>query len=246
MCKLVDKLNSDHMITPTNGFILMLCWLGLMACQGQPQQATESTSDTLTSIPTTFPPNNILSQSATGDSTPFADVFQPWDGHWQGTFLVYTDTLGQRKGTPQPRLTSAAYLDSLPLKLQSTIQVEQFYASTSPYYQTVRILDTYPDANGNLQTAESTGYNQVKGDQLLCVVNKPDEQVIHLGTTLGKGTIIWERKLLSPTKIEYFFETATDSSYQITGWGYYGGDDPALGPKTWFAATYKRVDEGEE
>ncbi len=169
----------------------------------------------------------------------FANVFKPWDGNWKGTFSIYLDSLGQRKGQPQPRITSKSELDALSLILDQTIQVEQTYRSTSPFYQTVEIKDTY-EQNGQLQTVTSNGYNTVEGGKMLCVVNKPDEQVIHNGTSLPDSIIVWERSLKEPTKIEYFYEQVAGDTYYIIGWGYYGDDDPALTPRMWFYGEYQR------
>lgn len=172
----------------------------------------------------------------------FADVFKPLDGKWKGQFIVYRDSLGQREANSQPRDIDKAYLDKLPLIEELRIDVEQIYTSESPYYQRVQIKDTYKEANGTTQTVESTGFNEVKKGKLRCVVNKPDEKVVHKGSTKPENVIIWERSLKNPTKIEYFYETVDEQFYSIIGWGYYGNDDPKLSPKTWFYAKYKRVE----
>jgi len=187
------------------------------------------------------------SQSASQDtrSTPtqtdsaYAYVFKPWDGHWKGTFTIYIDSTGQAPGNAQPRIKSRDALDNLPLEVNQTIEVEQFYESTSPFYQTVRILDTY-ESDGKTQTVESKGYNAVEKGQLVCVVNKPDEQVVHQGTSLPDSTLIWERSLSNPTKVEYFYEQVSNDTYYIVGWGYYGDDDPGKSPKMWFYGEYQK------
>lgn len=170
-----------------------------------------------------------------------ARVFSPLDGTWKGTFIVFEDSTGQQKGESQPRITDPESLKNLPLKESVKIDVQQIYTSKSPYYQSVNIKDTYTDSNGNKQVVESEGYNKVEGSELICVVNKPDEQVIHQGSIPEDSVIVWERSLNNPTKIEYFYETVSENTYSILGWGYYGDDDPKLRPKTWFYAEYFRT-----
>ena len=172
----------------------------------------------------------------------FADVFGPWNGKWKGQFIVYNDPNGQQKGKAQPREISKAMLDGMGLEESLRIDVEQEYVSTSPYYQTVKIRDTYTDGDGKVNVVESTGYNKVEDTQILCVVNKPDEQVIHQGMVPADSTIIWGRDVRDPTKVEYFYEEIKANTYFIVGWGYYGEDDPELTPKTWFYAAYQRVE----
>ena len=166
---------------------------------------------------------------------PFANVFQALDGTWQGTFYVYSDTLGQQD---QKRLytLSDSLFATLPLKIDLTILVTQHYTSESPYLQTVKITDRYTDG----QVVESEGINKVENGKLWCVVDKPDEQVVHTGSLPDSHTIIWQREERSPLKIEYFQETVLDSTYTILGWGYYGADNPKLSPKTWFRGVYRR------
>ena len=174
------------------------------------------------------------------DTTQFTHVFQPWDGHWKGQFIVYGHEAGQVDGPVQPREINKATLEQMPLKENLRIDVEQHYVSTSPYYQTVAITDTYRDSKDSLRIVESSGYNQVTPEGMICVVNKPDEQVRHRGDALQPGTITWERHLPDPLKVEYFYETATDSFYTIVGWGYYGSDDTTLAPQTWFFGQYAK------
>lgn len=169
-----------------------------------------------------------------------ADVFSPLDGTWKGTFIVYVDSTGQQKGESQPRITDPEILQRLPLKESARIDVQQIYKSESSYYQTVKITDTYEDGSGEKKVVNSEGYNKVEGNKLICVVNKPDEQVVHKGSIPEENVIIWERSILDPTKIEYFYETVKADTYSILGWGYYGDDDPTLRPKTWFYAEYVR------
>lgn len=209
---------------------LILLWTalsGLFACQSPAEQASQDAAQE---------PNPT--QQAIDPDSSLAGVYQPWDGHWRGTFTVYLDSTGQQPGEAQPPVTDPALLDSLPLQLSSQLSVEQFYQSTSPFHQTVRIIDTYADG----RTVESTGYNTVRGDTMLCVVNKPDERVVHRGRHPAPQVIVWQRHLTQPLKIEYFYEKVDRDTYSILGWGYYGSDDPQLTPRTWFLAEYERVD----
>ena len=210
--------------------LLMCLVLAGTACQATSQSGREN-QETATPEPDVAITNDP-------DSS-LADVFRPWDGHWRGTFSIYLDPNGQQPGEAQPRVTRPQIIEELDLELSSQIAVEQFYESTGPFYQTVRIVDTYGDG----QQVESSGYNAVRGDSMICVVNKPDEQVLHLGEVPADQTIIWQRSLQDPTKVEYFYEWVEGDTYSILGWGYYGQDDPQLTPRMWFYATYRRVVE---
>ncbi|RMG24796.1 MAG: hypothetical protein D6730_12005 [Bacteroidetes bacterium] len=190
--------------------LLLLCIALLCACQAQQKQQA------------------------------LAHVFQPLDGRWKGVFTVYTDTLGQREAPVQPRELSLELLQSLPLKVSQRIEVEQVYTSETPFFQRVHITDTYLLPDGSRQVVESSGYNEVKRGKLICVVNKPDEKVVHQGSSLPGNVIVWERNLRSPTKIEYFYEQVDQQHYTIIGWGYYGQDNPNLSPRTWFYGQYTR------
>ncbi len=178
------------------------------------------------------------SQEPTNEA--YAHVFQPLDGEWLGKFIVYTDTLGQREGNVQPRDINLSSLQNLPLKVSLTIDVWQVYTSESPYFQSVHIIDSYPQPDGSIRKVESRGYNKVEKGKLMCEVNKPDEQVIHSGTSQAGNVIIWQRSLKNPMKIEYFYEVVDTHYYSIVGWGYYGDDNPELSPKTWFYGKYER------
>lgn len=169
-----------------------------------------------------------------------AEVFKPLDGTWKGKFTVYSDQNGQNKGNSQPKIEDKTYLDKLDLKIEAVIDVTQVYTSDSPTYQRVHITDVYTDANGNRQEVKSEGYNAVENGKLICVVNKPDEKVVHDGIAYPGQIIVWGRNESNPTKVEYFFEKVEANTYSILGWGYYGNDDPELSPKTWFYGAYKR------
>lgn len=181
--------------------------------------------------------NNSQSIQQKTNSKRFADVFLPWDGHWKGKFYVMSQPKGQLNKYARPQIRSVDDLQRLSLDTSMVIQVEQRYHSTSPYYQTVQITDTYLE-QGIEKKVKSSGYNEVRGDSLFCVVNKPDETVVHLGSNPAESIIIWQRDI--PGKIEYFYEQATEASYTIIGWGYYGTDDPTLAPKTYFYGAYQK------
>lgn len=173
----------------------------------------------------------------------YAGVFAPLNGRWHGRFFVYVDERGQAETPVQPRNIDAALLQALPLRLDLTVDVTQEYISLTPYFQKVRITDTYVDEQGEKVTVVSEGVNKVQDGRLWCVVHKPDETVIHAGELVDAHTLIWQRRLKNPLKMEYFRETVSDSTYTIIGWGYYGRDDPRKSPHYWFQATYRKVSE---
>ncbi|MEO0900337.1 MAG: hypothetical protein AAFY71_28265 [Bacteroidota bacterium] len=183
--------------------------------------------------------NNSDENTASSPDSALAYVYKAWDGHWKGQFLVLNPSDGQVATTAQPQITSLEELKAIKMDTSLVIDVQQWYESTSPFYQSVRIEDRYLQ-NGEPTLVKSSGYNVVKGDTMLCVVNKPDEQVIHQGQHLGDGIILWGRSLKDPLKIEYFYEVATDSTYSIVGWGYYGDDNPALSPGMFFYGQYRK------
>lgn len=176
----------------------------------------------------------------TADSA-YVGVYAPLDGVWQGEFTIYEDTSGQQAGGARPSGIGDLDFDTLPLEVRQTISVTQHYRSESPFFQRVRIRDTYSDADGSPQVVISEGVNKVQDGRMWCVVHKPDEIVIHEGETDGPATIIWQRDRREPLAIEYFHETVYDSNYVIKGWGYYGDDDPTLSPRLWFAGEYRRI-----
>ncbi len=171
---------------------------------------------------------------------PYANVFTMLDGVWEGFFYIYEDSTGQHPGIAQPENLDSTVLADRPLRLVQTIRVHQEYHSETPYFQRVKIIDRYPNNQGKERVSESHGVNKVQNGKLWCVVQKPDELVVHRGKLADQHTIIWRRSLRNPLKIECFRETVTDSTYRILGWGYYGADDSTLTPKTWFYADYKR------
>ena len=171
----------------------------------------------------------------------YAHVFDMLNGNWQGLFTVYEDPDGQGAGKSQPTDLNDATLSQMNLTVQTTITVMQQYSASSPYFQRVSIADQYRDSSGNPKTVLSEGVNKVQDGELWCVVKKPDELVIHSGLFEAPNTIIWSRHEKSPLRIEYFRETVEADRYTIIGWGYYGDDDPALTPRTWFWGDYKRI-----
>lgn len=167
----------------------------------------------------------------------FADVFKPLDGKWKGNFKIYEDQNRQSKTEMDLNNISLKNFENPNLKLVGEIEVEQIYYSESPYFQTVEITDFYPKKN---EKVVSRGVNKIQNGKMWCVVKKPDETVIHAGSTEGKETIIWQRSEQNPQKVEYFRETVLKNTYEILGWGYYEGDDLNLTPKFWFYGKYNR------
>ena len=170
----------------------------------------------------------------------YAHIFKPWDGKWKGQFYTFSATQGQQAGKAQPKQLSLDYFNELDLQQTSVIEVEQEYVSESPFFQKVRIKDTYKTGDGETRTEVSTGVNKVEGGKIWCIVHKTDETVIHRGNSVGKQAISWERHLPNPLKVEYFWETILENTYTIIGWGYYGEDKLNLSPQTWFYGRYER------
>jgi hypothetical protein len=167
----------------------------------------------------------------------FANVFKSLDGTWKGEFTIYED--------PNPVNVSEVNLEKLTiqqvqrpeLKILNTIQVKQVYVSESPYFQRVVITDTYPKTG---KVDVSKGINKIEDGKMWCIVNKPDDKVIHNGKTDGDKTIIWYQNQQIPLKKEYFQETVDELFYEIIGYGYYNNDDVNLSPKLWFYGKYER------
>ncbi|RMH16092.1 MAG: hypothetical protein D6698_10185, partial [Gammaproteobacteria bacterium] len=125
-----------------------------------------------------------------------------------------------------------------PLERVDSLWVRQRYHSESPFFQRVEIEDHYP-AKG--RTVRSRGVNKVQEGKLWCVVQKPDETVVHRGALLDGKTIVWSRAEEHPLKVERFRETVDSNRYTIIGWGYHEGDDPTRMPRWWFRGRYRRV-----
>lgn len=167
----------------------------------------------------------------------FAGVFKCLDGKWKGEFIIFEDTARTAFRPIADEELSATYLHSLGVVEANRIQVVQEYHSESPYFQTVKIQDVYPHEG---KTEFSTGINKVEKGKLSCIVNKPNETVVHQGRLVRENTIVWSRDEESPRKKEYFLETVDSLQYEIIGYGYYGDDDPTLSPRLWFYARYDK------
>lgn len=200
------------------------CAFLLLSCQ------TQIPIENISSPPTMVPEDSV-----------YANVFQMLDGHWQGKFDIYEDTSQARQGVAEPENLDENFFNTLPLQLIQTIEVTQNYTSETPYFQRVKIIDSYQKPNGEKQQVVSAGVNKIQDGQLWCVVVKPDDMVIHQGILADESTIIWSRDKRTPLKIERFRETVQADVYTIYGWGYYGDDDPNLPPVMWFRGVYHRV-----
>lgn len=168
----------------------------------------------------------------------FANVYQPLDGTWQGVFSIYED--------PKPPQLDKNQLIKL-TKDQATdkrfnksyeINVTQVYTSESPYFQRVKITDYNPKTK---ETEISHGVNKIQNGEMWCVVHKPSGTVIHEGSTDGPSTIIWQSQQDKPLKVEYFYESISNDTYEIIGYGYYDKDDTKLMPRLWFYGSYDKV-----
>ncbi|MEM6261514.1 MAG: hypothetical protein AAGI38_03325 [Bacteroidota bacterium] len=209
----------------------------LVACKSQP-----STKERL--IDAAITPDSIQEvfqePAFSPADTIFKDVFKPLDGNWSGIFNILKPVSLPFQEGLRPKILTDSFWNTLQLEETSRISVNQKYVSTSPYFQKVYITDTYSSKDNNDRKESSTGVNKVENGQLLCIVNKPNEQVIHHGSTDGPNTIIWQRSIPKPLKIEYFYETVQENTYTIRGWGYYGDADTTLSPPTWFEGVYRR------
>ena len=174
---------------------------------------------------------------ATEADAPFANVYQKLDGSWRGEFLIYRDPNPGPLDGRDLELELKTGFDFSQFELINSIQVEQLYHSLSPFFQRVEITDFYPDSG---ETVISEGVNKIQDGQMWCVVQKPDELIIHSGSLEGESTIIWQRRESDPQRIEYFRETVGPRYYEISGYGYYEGDDANLSPPLWFYSRYER------
>lgn len=175
-----------------------------------------------------------------------SNVFKPLDGTWEGEFKIYIDTLGQQKGNSQPKEIDYDVISKTSFKLQSIIKAKHIYKSVTPFYQEDEIIDIIINSDGTKDTIKSKAKNFVEDKKLKCFVYKPNETVIHEGEYLGNNTIVWNRSLSNPLKIEYFKETVRDGHYKIIGWGYYGNDNPTLTPRYWFYADYMKMEKSSQ
>lgn len=168
----------------------------------------------------------------------YADVYKALDGVWQGKFYIFESKNGQDTGIAKPMHFPGPKIEDKGLSLKTIIEVKQEYVSETPYFQRVTIRDTYADNNGKKSVIKSLGVNKIQDGKMYCVVIKPNETIIHTGDTEGKDTIIWQRNISSPLKVEYFVETVKGNTYTIKGWGYYGKDNLKLTPRIWFYGKY--------
>jgi len=174
---------------------------------------------------------------ATEKDKQYTNVFSILDGTWKGQFLIFEDQNRLPKDKVDLKNISLSTLKKKGLKQINSIDVKQVYTSETEFFQKVVITDFYPESG---QKIVSKGVNKIQDGQMWCIVRKPDETVIHKGSTEGSDTIIWQRDEKHPQKIEYFKETVSQNFYEIIGWGYYEGDNTALSPKLWFYAKYER------
>lgn len=173
---------------------------------------------------------------------PYANVYKSLDGHWKGQFFVFEAKKLEARDDAILYNLKRELIQQDRLTIVKTLVVDQFYESESPFFQKVKIMDFYED---NGKTEVSLGVNKVQDGKMWCVVRKPNETVIHEGSTEGENTIIWQRNEQNPQRVEYFKETVLPNTYEILGWGYYEGDDQSKMPKTWFYAQYHRAPDNQ-
>ena len=169
---------------------------------------------------------------------PFANVYKILDGEWNGEFIILEDSNPRPLSEVNLTELTNAHIESASLKEVNRIKVNQVYTSESPYFQRVVITDYYPDSD---KTEVSTGVNKIEDGKMSCIVDKPNEKIIHHGSTRGDDTIIWSSNQKSPQKIEFFQETVGEKFYEIIGYGYYAGDDATISPRLWFYGKYERA-----
>ncbi|MBX2817945.1 MAG: hypothetical protein KTR24_18200 [Saprospiraceae bacterium] len=178
--------------------------------------------------------------NVTANDAAYANVYAPLDGRWAGEFIIYEHPQGQSYVVDIPMELHAEFLQTMPLKESNRIQVEQEYISKSPYFQTVNIRDSYA-ADGKIESIESHGVNKVQDGKLWCIVQKPDEKIIHQGSAPKPNVIVWQGSDEMPFRKELFYETVHKDTYEIIGYGYYGEDNPDKSPRLWFHGKYQRV-----
>jgi len=169
----------------------------------------------------------------------FADVYEALDGTWQGVFSIYEDPKPGKFDKSKLQILTKDQATNSKYKKSYEINVTQIYTSESPYFQRVKITDYNPKTK---ETEISHGVNKVQNGEMWCVVHKPSGTVIHEGSSVGKDIIIWQSKQDKPLKVEYFYESITDDTYEIIGYGYYKGDNVDLMPRLWFYGAYNKID----
>lgn len=167
----------------------------------------------------------------------YADVFEILDGEWQGEFIIYEDSKPSALSVVNLNNLSLANLDKKSIKEVNRIKVKQVYTSESRYFQRVVITDTYPDSD---KVEVSNGVNKIEDGKMWCIVNKPNETIVHSGSTRDNNTILWQSYQNDPQKIEFFQETVGGKYYEIIGFGYYTKDDSSKSPPLWFYGKYER------
>jgi len=167
----------------------------------------------------------------------YANIYQMLEGKWAGKFYIYKDNERINKDEIDLTELKPEIFHQPGLQLLDSIIVHQEYQSVTPYFQRVTITDYYP---AQQKTVISRGVNKIEKGELVCIVIKPDDTVIHKGILESKKTIIWYRSEKRPQRKEYFRETVDADNYRIIGWGYYSGDDPELSPRLWFKGEYIR------
>ncbi|MBK8506520.1 MAG: hypothetical protein IPL46_32585 [Saprospiraceae bacterium] len=185
--------------------------------------------------------NDLSHPTFSESDTIYHGIFMPWDGIWEGSFEIYKDPNGQQT-SDHTDLTMADTIRVRNYQLTNTVGVRQKYESVTPYYQLVEITDTYVNAHDTVK-ATAKGVNKVQDGQIWCIVDKPDDLVIHLGRQVSPGTLVWSRNEQGPLRKEYFLESIVGNTYFILGYGYYGEDDPNLSPRTWFVARYRHISD---
>lgn len=168
----------------------------------------------------------------------FANVYQALDGTWKGVFSIYEDPKPQKLDKSQLIKLTKAQATNKKFKKSYEINVTQVYTSESPYFQKVKISDYNPKTK---ETEISHGVNKIQNGEMWCVVRKPSGTVIHRGSTDGPNTIIWQSQQVKPLKIEYFYESISNDTYEIIGYGYYDKDDTKRMPRLWFYGSYDKV-----
>ncbi|MCB0632530.1 MAG: hypothetical protein KDD15_22480 [Lewinella sp.] len=201
-------------------YAYLIFLLGFMACGG-PQ----------------IPVDDIENEPIpSAEDQALANVFDPLNGLWMGNFEVYRDDNLEPRDNDILFNPSTTQLTRANVNSIRTVNVTQRYQSITPYFQKVVIVDRYFDGS----QVESIGVNKVQDGKMWCVMHKPEETVIHHGSTDGPNTIIWQRNEQNPQRIEYFRETVEKDRYTILGWGYYEGDDTTRMPRYWYYGLYTR------
>ncbi len=183
--------------------------------------------------------NNIKTAPAVVEADKaFANVYEPLDGTWQGVFSIYEDPKPKKVNKDQLIKLTKEQATNKRFKKSYEINVTQVYTSESPYFQRVKITDYNPKTK---ETEVSHGVNKIQNGEMWCVVHKPSGTVIHEGSTDGPNTIIWQSQQDKPLKVEYFYESISNDTYEIIGYGYYDRDDTKLMPRLWFYGSYDKI-----